>query len=679
MGFLSPWFLGGLLALGLPVYVHLLRQHKTTPLPFSSLMFFERRTQSSVKHRRLKYLALLALRLGLLFLLALMFANPFIRTAHAPAAAGRKLMVLAVDNSFSMRSHDALNKAKQAASDALSSFHGGDQGQVIAFGTQTHLLTQAIGDVPELRAAIQNIEQSDARSSYGELARALRSIAQASRFPVEAHVFTDMQKSSMPSPFTELNVPTNVKMVLHDTGAGKQERNWYVENVNAPRAVYKAKKIRVQAVVAGTAGEPTTQTVALTLGGKTMDTKQVQVPANGRTSVEFFLNDPPYGLNRGAVTIAANDSLKEDNQFYFSLERKEPGRVLFVHESRNSRGALYYSNAMGAAVDAGFAVDNVSAEQSAGVSPQKYALVVLSDVASIPPAFEDALKQYVSGGGALLVSLGPAASVKGRVPVAGARILDSRYSSRGGDRFQNASDVDTGHPALYKTNGFEAVRFFQTAQVEQGKSRVLARLTDQTPLVMEDKIGEGRVLTFASTFDNISNDLPLHASFIPFVENSARYLSGVDQTAGNVPVDSYVELRSAKDQKTPVEVIAPDGKRALSLSESTSAKTLQVSKAGFYEIHRGNGRQELLAVNADRRESDLTPVPKETVELWQNLGAGSAGPAPVIGEEANKEQRISLWWYLAAALLVLSIIESAVGSRYLAVERQPALVKKEAA
>ena len=57
MGFLAPWFLGGLALLGLPVYIHLLRQYKQTPLPFSSLMFFERRTQSSIKHRRLKYLA----------------------------------------------------------------------------------------------------------------------------------------------------------------------------------------------------------------------------------------------------------------------------------------------------------------------------------------------------------------------------------------------------------------------------------------------------------------------------------------------------------------------------------------------------------------------------------------------------------------------------------------------
>ena len=42
MGFLAPWFLAGAVALGLPVWLHMLQKHKTTPLPFSSLMFFEK-------------------------------------------------------------------------------------------------------------------------------------------------------------------------------------------------------------------------------------------------------------------------------------------------------------------------------------------------------------------------------------------------------------------------------------------------------------------------------------------------------------------------------------------------------------------------------------------------------------------------------------------------------------
>ena len=40
MGFLSPWFLAGLATIGLPLWIHLLRQYRSTPHHFSSLMFF---------------------------------------------------------------------------------------------------------------------------------------------------------------------------------------------------------------------------------------------------------------------------------------------------------------------------------------------------------------------------------------------------------------------------------------------------------------------------------------------------------------------------------------------------------------------------------------------------------------------------------------------------------------
>ena len=85
MGFLAPWFLAGLAAIGLPVWLHLLKQHKTTPLPFSSLMFFERRTQSSIKHRRLRYLLLFAARL------ALVVFDPYLASSMAVSLAKSNL------------------------------------------------------------------------------------------------------------------------------------------------------------------------------------------------------------------------------------------------------------------------------------------------------------------------------------------------------------------------------------------------------------------------------------------------------------------------------------------------------------------------------------------------------------------------------------------------------------
>ena len=88
MGFLSPWFLGGLLAAGIPLYVHLLKQHKSNPLPFSSLMFFEKRTQSSVKHRRLKYIALLVMRCLLILLIALLVCEALRSPEYGRRCAG---------------------------------------------------------------------------------------------------------------------------------------------------------------------------------------------------------------------------------------------------------------------------------------------------------------------------------------------------------------------------------------------------------------------------------------------------------------------------------------------------------------------------------------------------------------------------------------------------------------
>ncbi len=104
MGFLSPWFLAGVVGVGLPIWLHLLKRHKSDPRPFPSLMFFEKREQSSVVHRRLDHILLFILRTLMLVLLALLFANPFINR-ETPKAAGKKLVVVQVDKLFSMQQY----------------------------------------------------------------------------------------------------------------------------------------------------------------------------------------------------------------------------------------------------------------------------------------------------------------------------------------------------------------------------------------------------------------------------------------------------------------------------------------------------------------------------------------------------------------------------------------------
>src|SRR3979409_205559 len=136
MGFLTPWFLAGAVAAGLPVWLHLLKKHKTTPLPFSSLMFFERRIQSSIKHRRLRYLLLFALRTLLVGLLVLAFAHPYVRQTVLASKRAGEVTVLAIDNSLSMRSGTNLSQtklslAKQGAKSVVAGLRLGQRVQVL--------------------------------------------------------------------------------------------------------------------------------------------------------------------------------------------------------------------------------------------------------------------------------------------------------------------------------------------------------------------------------------------------------------------------------------------------------------------------------------------------------------------------------------------------------------------
>src|ERR1700726_2155085 len=370
MGFLAPWFLAGIAALAIPFYVHLLRRHTTTPHPFSSLMFFDRRTQSSIKHRRLRYLLLLSLRTLLLLLLALVFANPFINRTAANMS-NEKLLLLVIDNSFSMRAGTRLADARREALSVLSSRRPSDRAQVMALGSQIQVLTQPSQDAGALRAAVESLQPGDSHGNFGELARSLRSLAESVATPIELHLFSDMQKSAMPSSFAELALPANVSLVLHPV-VKNAEPNWTVESVNVPGQVWEPKKTRVQVVVAGFNTPAATKTVTLLAGGKALGTQTVAVPANGRATTEFPSLDVPYGFTRCEARIDSADAFPADDSTIFAVERTDPRRVLFVNEA-NSLSPVYFRAALASTAESGFAVDTASAAQAAGLPLSKYA------------------------------------------------------------------------------------------------------------------------------------------------------------------------------------------------------------------------------------------------------------------------------------------------------------------
>jgi hypothetical protein len=669
MGLFAPWFLAGLAGLALPVYLHLLKRQTTRPKPVSSLMLYESRTQSSTRHRRLRYFLLLSLRLVLLLLLILAFASPFINRNTAALASAR-LVLLVVDNSFSMRAGTRLADAKEAAMSVLAG-KGAARAQVAAFGSQMRFMTQPIEDQAALRAAVQAIQPGDSHGNFGELARSVRALADSVHTPIELHLFSDMQRSGLAATFSDMSLPANVKLVTHAV-VTKAQPNWTVESVDAPGQVWgkDAKPVHVQAVIAGYGTGAAQRIASLVVSGKTTATKTVTVPANGRATVTFPALEVPYGFSRCEVKIDDADAFPADNLRRFAVERSDPQKALLIHNYGDNRSPLYVGAALSAAAQSAFILESINVNEAADRQPSSYAFIVLSDLNTLPSLLENSLTGYVRSGGSLLIAAGTSAAGRSRIPIFGARIVDTRDYSRVPDRYMAVGSSDSSYPAVAKADGWSGVRFFYALNVDSGDARVIVRLGDQTPLLLEKRIGEGRVVLLTSGLDNLTNDFPLHPTFVPFIEQTARYLAGSERQGGARTADAYLELRNAKEQAQGVEVTDPEGKRPLTLGQAATAQSFQLTEAGYYQLRLANGRQDEIGVNPDPKESNLDVIPGDVLALWQGSGGESSHQASAPGPANASKTPQTLWWYILLLGFAFAIAESALASRYLGTQRE---------
>src|SRR5690554_1950258 len=105
MSFLNPLFLLALIAVGLPLLIHLLNLRKPKKIAFSTLSFFQQLTSTTIKRIRIKRYLLLFMRMAAIICLALVLARPFLPPglsngfqSQAPAING-----ILIDNSISMQ------------------------------------------------------------------------------------------------------------------------------------------------------------------------------------------------------------------------------------------------------------------------------------------------------------------------------------------------------------------------------------------------------------------------------------------------------------------------------------------------------------------------------------------------------------------------------------------------
>ncbi len=666
MSFLNPWFLAGLVAVGLPLWLHLLERQNPIRVPFSSLMFFRRRTERSIRHRRLRYLMLLAARLALLALLALAFARPVWQRPPAAGLVSARTRILAVDTSFSMSYQGRWDRAQREAMSLIDGMSPADRTQALAFGPGVKVLTEPTNDRQALRAAVASLRPSASRNSYGDLGQSLRALAQNSTLPVEVHVISDFQQSAMPGRFADVGLPANATMVGHNMAGGEMP-NWCVESVKGVSRLYQQQPPRVEVTVAGFHTPQATRRVTLAVNGRQVASQNVKVPEAGRATVEFAGFDVPHGHSRAEVRIDSADGLPADDMRLFPFERADPWPILFLRESGRTREAVYYRTALGATGQATFAIREAGPLEAAGLPLEQFAFVILADVPRLPSALEQRLKSYVEAGGGCLMLIGPSVALGGEAPLLKRRLSDVRYTPRDQERFQQVGEIDSTHAALRGTRRFTGVKFFRYARLDAAAERVLARLSDGSPLLIEEPLGSGRLLVLTSTPDNTWNDLPVNPLFVPFVAESARYLSGLEETLSQATVDSVLELHKRRDPRATVEVVDPFGRRALTLAEAVSSRQLVLASTGFYEIRRP-GRIELVAVNPDARESDLRAIPDDVLAMWKATGRTEATKAG--GTAAPQAATWDVWRLILLFAMLVAVIESLVGDWHLRVRRE---------
>ena len=167
--FLAPFFLVGLVAVAVPVIVHLVNRERRNAVAFPSLMFLRRVPFKSVRRQRLRHRALFALRCLALLLLALAFARPFVdresKNASAAGAGPRELVVL-LDRSYSMAYGDRWARATAAAERAIAGIGAADRATLVLFDHEAVAAAGPTGDIAVVRSAITSARPGAGSTRY---------------------------------------------------------------------------------------------------------------------------------------------------------------------------------------------------------------------------------------------------------------------------------------------------------------------------------------------------------------------------------------------------------------------------------------------------------------------------------------------------------------------------------
>ncbi len=237
--------------------------------------------------------------------------------------------------------------------------------------------------------------------------------------------------------------------------------------------------------------------------------------------------------------------------------------------------------------------------------------------------------------------------------------------------------MEQSHPVLRDPGLWRTIQFFRHVPVQAPKdATVLMRFENGTPLLFEQQLQTGKLLTFASPLDRAWNDLAIHPLFVQFVAEATAYLAGARAEAATATVGAALESDLAR--RGGGQVFDPAGKRTVMLDGATAdgaskGPRLVPELPGYYEV-RGGGRSDFIAVNVDRAGILIDPAGRGRANALAGAEVRSGalrGPTGRWSPASRRATRlIPVWFWLLLFACLLAFIEPLVANYHLHVLRE---------
>lgn len=552
LNFISPWFLFGLLGIGLPVLIHMLTRRQQSHIKFSAVYLLQQAKKRSVKKSRPNRLLLLLFRCLAIACLSLALANPIF--SFSPRAELRSSKptanVLILDDSYSMSMAGTDQSLYDHAVDLMTTWlnqaRPNNAYSLVLASNPPSIAMDWTEDPKQIVKHLQGTRPSYQTTQLGKaIALAYQQLNLAEQEVKRIYILTDLDSNGW-SDFPSLpagNGSTAVTII--DLSARQQGLNeTRVEKVELSQEFLTHRRvIRVKASVINLLQtRPLKQIlITLTVNGKKVGEDYLDLPAGGRVEKEFtfpYLKSIPL---TGRVETQS-DALIVDNRRLFSFQPDQKIKVLVI--DGDPRGVSHQNES--------FYVEKALNPFSSAVSDieptvstlselphrdlDSFSVVMMCNVRELPFGYERDLERFVFNGGALFIALGDqvdAAFYNDKMGVLlPVKLKALNQVERQGEPFRLLTETSS-HKVLKvfseKTlKAMSQISFSSIYSVEPRSEREFAtpmKFTNQFPAVIESNFGRGKVVLYVSSIDRDWNTFPIQPTFLPWVQRWIRYMA----------------------------------------------------------------------------------------------------------------------------------------------------------